>query len=83
MFRRASDRLGQEPLAAARPSCAVELITIGSVVVVGLIAVFLAVIAVAAPFAFFLGLGLGILAWKYRRFEGAISAQDLIEEIQR
>ncbi|MEL7154335.1 MAG: glycine/betaine ABC transporter permease, partial [Pseudomonadota bacterium] len=32
----------------------------------------MAVIVVAAPIAFFLGLGLGILAWKYRSFENAI-----------
>ncbi|MGD1925290.1 MAG: ABC transporter permease [Paracoccaceae bacterium] len=32
----------------------------------------LAVIAVAAPLAFFLGLGLGILAWKYRWVDTAI-----------
>ncbi|MEM9059750.1 MAG: ABC transporter permease subunit [Pseudomonadota bacterium] len=32
----------------------------------------LAVIAVAAPIAFFLGLGLGILAWKYRWIDTAI-----------
>ena len=32
----------------------------------------MAVIVVAAPLAFFIGLGLGILAWKYRAFERAI-----------
>ncbi|MEM8793434.1 MAG: ABC transporter permease subunit [Pseudomonadota bacterium] len=32
----------------------------------------LSVIAVAAPVAFFLGLGLGMLAWKYRWFDNAI-----------
>ncbi|MEM6934135.1 MAG: ABC transporter permease subunit, partial [Pseudomonadota bacterium] len=32
----------------------------------------LSVIAVAAPVAFFLGLGLGLLAWKYRSFDSAI-----------
>ena len=32
----------------------------------------MSVIAVAVPFAFFIGLGLGLLAWKSRRFEHAI-----------
>ncbi|MEM9099238.1 MAG: ABC transporter permease subunit [Pseudomonadota bacterium] len=32
----------------------------------------LSVISVAAPIAFFLGLGLGLLAWKYRGFDTAI-----------
>ena len=32
----------------------------------------LSVIAVAAPLAFFVGLGLGMLAWKYRWFDNAI-----------
>ncbi|MEM7057217.1 MAG: ABC transporter permease subunit [Pseudomonadota bacterium] len=32
----------------------------------------MSVIVVAVPFAFFLGLGLGMLAWKYRGFDNAI-----------